>query len=84
MVRQYVGRRRAVIQHQSLSPAHQAVTDHDLDRLHGLLGDGHDIEGDNGDGWTLLRRAIHAEANRHARTGPPARRHDRVPARPRR
>jgi hypothetical protein len=37
----------------------------------GLLDDGHDIEGDNGDGWTLLRRAIHAEADRHARTGDP-------------
>ena len=71
MVRQYAGRRRAVIQHQSLSPAHQAVIDHDLNRLRGLLNDGHDIEGDNGDGWTLLRRAIHAEADRHAGTGDP-------------
>jgi ankyrin repeat protein len=66
MVRKYVGRRRAVTQHQSLSPAHQAVTDHDLKRLRELLDDGHDIEGDNGDGWTLLRQAIHAEQARHA------------------
>ena len=71
MVRKYVGRRRAVMQHQSLSPAHQAVEDHDLNRLRELLDDGHDIEDDNGDGWTLLRRAIHAEADRHARTGQP-------------
>ena len=49
------------MQHQSLSPAHQAVTDHDLNRLRELLDDGHDIENDNGDGWTLLRRAIHTE-----------------------
>jgi hypothetical protein len=71
MVRKYVGRRRAVMQHQSLSPAHQAVTDHDLNRLRELLDDGHDIEGDNGDGWTLLRRAIHAEQARHASTDEP-------------
>jgi pyruvate/2-oxoglutarate dehydrogenase complex dihydrolipoamide acyltransferase (E2) component len=71
MARKYVGRRRAVMQHQSLSPTHQAVTDHDLNRLRDLLDNGHDIEGDNGDGWTLLRRAIHAEADRHARTGEP-------------
>jgi hypothetical protein len=73
MVRKYVGRRRAVMQHQSLSPAHQAVMDHDLNRLRGLLDDGHDIEDDNGDGWTLLRRAIHAEAGRHASTDEPLR-----------
>ena len=57
--------------HQSLSPAHQAVADHDLNRLRGLLDNGHGIENDNGDGWTLLRRAIHAEADRHAKTGEP-------------
>ena len=71
MVRKYVGRRRAVMRHQSLSPAHQAVADHDLNRLRGLLHNGHDIEDDNGDGWSLLRRAIHTEADRHARTGEP-------------
>jgi hypothetical protein len=59
------------MRHQSLSPAHQAVSDHDLNRLRDLLDDGHDIEDDNGDGWSLLRRAIHAEADRHARTGEP-------------
>jgi len=62
MVRAYVGRRRAVMQQQPLSPAHQAIADHDLARLRDLLDTGHDIEDDNGDGWTLLRRAIHAEA----------------------
>lgn len=68
MVRAHVGRRRAPMRHQSLSPAHQAVSDHDLNRLRDLLDCGHDIEDDNGDGWPLLRRAIHAEADRHART----------------
>jgi hypothetical protein len=59
------------MRHQSLSPAHQAVADHDLNRLRGLLDNGHDIEDDNGDGWSLLRRAIHTEADRHVRTGEP-------------
>ena len=71
MVRAYVGRRRAVMQQQSLSPAHQAVAEHDLARLRDLLDAGNDIENDNGDGWTLLRRAIHAEAARHAGAGDP-------------
>ena len=71
MVRGYAGRRRAVMQHQTLSPAHQAVTDHDLNRLRELLDDGHDVENDNGDGWTLLRRAIHTERARHTSTGKP-------------
>jgi uncharacterized protein len=71
MVRSYVGRRRAVMHRQSLSPAHQAVADHDLNRLRGLLDNGHDIEDDNGDGWSLLRRAIHAEVDRRTRTGEP-------------
>lgn len=48
------------MQRLPLSPAHQAVEDHHLTRLRDLLTDGHDIEDDNGDGWTLLRRAIHA------------------------
>ena len=60
------------MQHQTLSPAHQAVTDHDLNRLRELLDDGHDVENDNGDGWTLLRRAIHTQrAPRHTSTGEP-------------
>lgn len=71
MVRKYVGHRRAAMHHQSLSPAHQAVADHDLNRLRDLLDNGHDIENDNGDGWSLLRRAIHAEADRHTKTGEP-------------
>jgi hypothetical protein len=71
MVRTYVGRRRATIRRQSLSPAHQAVSDHDLNRLRDLLNGGHDIEDDSGDGWSLLRRAIRAEADRHTRTGEP-------------
>lgn len=71
MVRIYVTSRRAAMQQQLLSPAHQAVADHDLGRLRELLDAGHDIEDDNGDGWTLLRRAIHAESDRHARTGEP-------------
>ena len=71
MVRAYVALRRAVIQQRPLSPAHQAVSDHDLNRLRDLLNDGHDIEDPGGDGWSLLRRAIHAEADRHARTGEP-------------
>ena len=71
MVRKYVTSRRAAMPQHPLSPAHRAVADHDLDRLRELLGAGHDIEDDNGDGWTLLRRAIHAESGRHARTGEP-------------
>ena len=71
MVRGYVGRRRAVMQQQTLTPAHQAVTDHDLNRLRELLDDGHDVESDNGDGWTLLRRAIRTERARHTSTGEP-------------
>jgi hypothetical protein len=71
MVRAYVGRRRTVMQQQPLSPAHQAVAEHDLARLRDLLDAGHDIEDDSGDGWTLLRRAIHAEAARLPAAGDP-------------
>jgi hypothetical protein len=71
MVRKYVSRRRSEMRQLPLSPAHQAVADLDLDRLRGLLDAGHDVEDDNGDGWTLLRRAIHAESGQHARTGEP-------------
>jgi hypothetical protein len=71
MVRKYVSRRRSETRQPPLSPAHQAVADHDHDRLRDLLDAGHDIEDDNGDGWTLLRRAIHTESDRHARTGEP-------------
>jgi hypothetical protein len=71
MVRAYVSRRRAAMHQQPLSPADQAVADHDLARLCDLLDTGHDIEDDNGDGWTLLRRALHAEAARQAKVGHP-------------
>jgi len=71
MVRKYVGGRRAVRHHPSLSPARQAVVDYDLNRLRDLLDKGHDTEDDNGDGWSLLRRAIHAEADRHTGAGEP-------------
>lgn len=71
MVRKYVTGRRAAAPQQPLSPAHQAVAEHDLDRLRELLDDGHDIEDGNGSGLTLLRRAIHAEAGHHARTREP-------------
>jgi uncharacterized protein len=71
MVRKYVTRRRAALLQQPMSLAHQAVADHDLNRLRELLDDGHDTEDDNGNGWTLLRRAIHTESDRHARTGEP-------------
>ena len=71
MVRAYVGRRRATMQRASLSPAHQAVADHDLARLRELLDDGHDMEDDNGDGWTLLRHAISTEADGHIQVGRP-------------
>jgi hypothetical protein len=85
MLRAYVSRHRATTHQQPLSPAHQAVAAHDLTRLRGFLDAGYDVEDDNGDGWTLLRRAIHAEAAGQARAGqPPARRHDCLPARPRR
>ena len=48
-----------------------ARADHDLARLRDLLDTGHDIEDDNGDGWTLLRRAIHAETASSASAGDP-------------
>jgi hypothetical protein len=69
MVRAYVSHRRAI--RPPLSPAHTAVLDHDLTHLRDLLDNGHDLEDDNGDGWTLLRRAIHAEHARHTRAGEP-------------
>jgi uncharacterized protein len=45
------------------SPAHQAVEMEDLPRLRDLLDAGADMEGDVGDGWTLLRHAIDIEAD---------------------
>jgi uncharacterized protein len=54
-----------------MSPAHLAVEHEDLPGLRDLLDAGHDVEDDNGDGWTLLRHAIDAEYDIHARTGRP-------------
>ena len=53
------------------SPAHLAVGHEDLPRLRDLLDAGHDIEDDNGDGWTLLRHAIDAEHDGHLQSGGP-------------
>jgi len=55
----------------TMSPAHRAVEHGDLPGLRGLLDAGHDVEDDSGDGWTLLRHAISAEYDIHARTGQP-------------
>jgi transposase len=66
----------------TMSPAHLAVEREDLSRLRDLLDAGHDVEDDNGDGWTLLRHAIDVEYDGHTQTGlAPARRRHRVPAR---
>lgn len=53
------------------SPAHLAIQQHDLPRLRELLDAGHDVEDDNGHGWTLLRHAIHRESATQAPTGQP-------------
>ena len=53
------------------SPAHLAVEQQDLPRLRGFLGAGHDVEDDDGHGWTLLRHAIDAEHDGHVQTGGP-------------
>ncbi|MFI6079193.1 ankyrin repeat domain-containing protein [Actinoplanes sp. NPDC051343] len=55
----------------NFTPAHQAVELEDLPRLRGLLDAGHDIEDDNGDGWTLLRHAIDVEHDGHVQSGQP-------------
>lgn len=54
-----------------MSPAHLAVEHGDLPGLRDLLDAGRDVEDDSGDGWTLLRHAINAEYDIHARTGQP-------------
>lgn len=51
--------------------AHDAVEREDLPRLRALLDAGHDIEDDNGHGWTLLHHAIDAEHRNHLQTGQP-------------
>lgn len=53
------------------SPAHLAVEQEDLPRLRDLLDAGHDIEDDDGHGWTLLRHAIDTEHDGHVQTGGP-------------
>lgn len=53
------------------SPAHLAVEQQDLPQLRDLLDAGHDIEDDDGHGWTLLRHAIDVEQDSHAQAGEP-------------
>jgi uncharacterized protein len=53
------------------SSAHHAVEHEDLPLLRDLLNTGHDVEDDNGDGWTLLRHAVDVEYDRHVQTGEP-------------
>jgi len=55
----------------TMSPAHRAVEHGNLPGLRDLLDAGRDVEDDSGDGWTLLRHAIKAEYDIHARTGQP-------------
>jgi hypothetical protein len=47
------------------SPAHSAVELEDLPKLRDLLDAGHDVEDDDGSGWTLLRHAIDIEIDSH-------------------
>ena len=53
------------------SAAHNAVELEDLPQLRDLLDAGADVEGDGGDGWTLLRHAIDIEVDGHIQTGKP-------------
>ena len=53
------------------SPAHLAVEQEDLPRLRDLLDAGHEVEDDDGHGWTLLRHAIDVEHDGHVQTGGP-------------
>jgi hypothetical protein len=55
----------------TMPPARLAVGHQDLPRLRDLLDAGHDVEDDNGDGWTLLRHAVNVEYDDHAQTGLP-------------
>jgi len=47
------------------SPAHSAVEAEDLPKLRELLDAGHDVEDDDGSGWTLLHHAIDIEIDSH-------------------
>lgn len=51
------------------SPAHNAVEMEDLPKLRELLDAGHDVEDDDGTGWTLLHHAIDAEIDAHTQSG---------------
>jgi hypothetical protein len=53
------------------SPAHQAVEMEDLPGLRDLLDAGHDVEDDDGSGWTLLRHAVDVDIDGHDQTGGP-------------
>ena len=53
------------------SPAHLAVEQQDLPRLRDLLDAGHDVEDDDGHGWTLLRHAIDVEHDSRVQAGGP-------------
>jgi hypothetical protein len=53
------------------SPAHLAVEHQDLPRLRDLLDAGHDVEDDNGDGWSLLHHTIDSECDAHLTSGQP-------------
>lgn len=53
------------------SSAHSTVEMQDLPRLRDLLDAGHDVEDDDGHGWTLLRHAIDIEHDSHVQTGEP-------------
>lgn len=53
------------------SPAHIAVEQQDLPRLRDLLDARHDVEDDDGHGWTLLRHAVDVEHDSHVQTGGP-------------
>jgi hypothetical protein len=52
-------------------PAHLAVEQEDMPQLRDLLDAGHDVEDDDGHGWTLLRHAIDVEHDVHVQTGAP-------------
>lgn len=53
------------------SPAHQAIEQHDLLQLRGLLDAGNDAEDETQDGLTLLRHAVHREHTAHIEHGGP-------------
>ena len=51
-------------------PAHNAVELENVSLLRDLLDAGADVEGDTGDGWTLLMHALDIEAERVIRNSP--------------